>query len=87
MNQNILIKQRTTEIQAQLDSEKAWWEKKRTGIQSDFMKEIEGSDGKPTASAQQKKTGSSDDDAVLVDAGGPDEAQGGGGAAKKKGKK
>ncbi|EMC95208.1 hypothetical protein BAUCODRAFT_46154, partial [Baudoinia panamericana UAMH 10762] len=82
MNQNLLIKQRTAEIQAQLEQEKAWWEKKRAGIQSDFMKEIgaeEAEDGKaqpPEAPLQQKKNGSSDEDAVLVEAGGPAQAQG-----------
>ena len=85
MYQNQLIKLRTSEIQSQLESEKAWWEKKRAGIQSEFMKEIE-EDGRPIEPTQ-KKTGSSDEDAVLVEAGGPAQAQGGGGGKKKKGKK
>lgn len=80
MNQNNLIKERIAEIQSQLAAEKAWWEGKRAGIQSDFMKEI-GADSK--AETPQRKTGS-DDDAVLVEADGPAQAQGG---KKKKGKK
>lgn len=80
MNQNIIAKERIAEIQAQLDAEKAWWENRRAGIQSDFMKELE-TDGKPVE-AQRKK--SSDDDAVIVEAGGPAQAQGG---KKKKPKK
>jgi len=87
VNQSIIIKERTAEIQAQLESEKAWWEKKRAGIQSEFMKELDEADGKPAAPVSQgRKTGSSDDDAVLVEAGGPGEAQGGS-AKKKKGTK
>ena len=69
MNQNIILKERVAEIQSQLESEKAWWENRRAGIQSDFMKELE-TDGKPVEVAQ-RKTGSSDDDTVLVEAGGP----------------
>lgn len=82
INQNNILKQRVAEIQEQLESEKEWWENKKAGIQSDFMKEIE-TDGKPV-DAPQKKTGS-DDDAVLVEAGGPGEVLGTG--KKKKGKK
>lgn len=82
MNQNILIKERTAEIQAQLESEKAWWDGKKAGIQSDFMKEIE-TEGKPAETVQRKS--GSDDDAVLVEAGGPAQTQGGG--KKKKGGK
>lgn len=65
-----------------MEAEKAWWDSKRAGIQSDFMKELE-TNGKPVEPAQ-RKTGS-DDDAVLVEAGGPAQAQGG--SKKKKGKK
>ncbi|KAK5172250.1 Translocation protein S66 [Saxophila tyrrhenica] len=81
MNQNILLKQRAAEVSAQLEGERAWWEGRRAGIQSDFMKELEG-ESKP-ADAAPKKT-SSDDDAVLVDGGGPGDQQG---ARKRKGKK
>ncbi|KAK5124246.1 hypothetical protein LTR85_001949 [Meristemomyces frigidus] len=89
INQKIILKQRAAEIYAKLDSEKAWWERKRAGIQSDFMKELEEDDtplAKP-AIAEKKKSGSSDDDAVLVDAGGPAQPQGAGGTKKRKGKK
>lgn len=86
-----MLKERTAEIQSQLDSDKAWWEKKRAGIQSDFMKELEidaqaaEPEKKPVG---EKKGGGSDDDAVLVDADGPAQDQGqGGGAKKRKGKK
>lgn len=82
INQNDILKQRTGEIQAQLDAEREWWAQKREGVRADFMKEIEG-DSKPVEG--QRKTGS-DDDAVLVEA--EDSApQGGGGGKKKKGKK
>ncbi|KAK5696779.1 Translocation protein S66 [Elasticomyces elasticus] len=39
MNQNLLIKQRLAEIQETLQTEKAWWEKKRAGVQTEFLKE------------------------------------------------
>ncbi|KAK0319079.1 Translocation protein S66 [Friedmanniomyces endolithicus] len=95
MNQNLLIKQRMAEIQDTLESEKAWWDKKRAVIQSHFMKELEEADGKPAEEAKaadaapvpNKKNRSSDDDAVIVEAGGPAQAQGGSGKGKKKGKK
>lgn len=80
INQNEILKQKTAEIQAQLDAEKEWWAQKREGVRADFMKEIEG-EGKPVET--QRKTGS-DDDAVLVEA--EDSAPQGGGK-KKKGKK
>ncbi|KAH9825435.1 endoplasmic reticulum translocation complex chain SEC66 [Teratosphaeria destructans] len=83
MNQNRILKERMAEMQAQLEKEKAWWETKRAGIQSEFMKEI-GVEEAPVRQAP-KKNGSSDDDAVLVDADTPGETQGGG--KKKKGKK
>lgn len=63
-------------------AEKAWWDKKKAGIQSDLMRELE-MEGKPAeAAAGPKKTGS-EDDAVMVEAGGPELGQGEG---KKKGK-
>lgn len=75
MNQNRLLKERVTELRSQLEAERAWWDKKRAGISSNFMKELE-EDGKAEAPAHlQKKTGS-DDDAVLVEAGGPANVQG-----------
>jgi translocation protein SEC66 len=69
-------------VQSQLEAEKTWWEGRRAGIQSEFMKELE-SDEKPPDTIPQRKNGS-DDDAVLVEAGGPAGAQGG---KKKKAKK
>lgn len=89
INQNILLKARVAEMQAELDADKTWWENKRAGIQSQFMAELEGDSEDAAAAisgsaAGAKKVGGSEDDAVLVEAGGPAQAQGGG---KKKGKK
>ncbi|KAF2723239.1 hypothetical protein K431DRAFT_292631 [Polychaeton citri CBS 116435] len=87
INQNILLKKAAADIQVQLDSERAWWDRKKTGIQSDFMKELEQDTQESSVKSPDglgKKSGS-DDDAVLVDAGGPVGTQGG--AKKKKGKK
>ncbi|PPJ49616.1 hypothetical protein CBER1_02211 [Cercospora berteroae] len=83
INQNRIIKERIAELQATTEAEKAWWEKRRTGIQANFMKEL---DEEETAAAKvtqaaiakvQAQQGSSDEDApVMVEAGGPDSAQG-----------
>jgi len=83
INQNILLKARIAEMQADLDADKTWWENKRAGIQSQFMAELEG-DEADAAAAILPPAKSSDEDAVIVEAGGPAQAQGGG---KKKGKK
>lgn len=82
MNQSNIIKERIAEIQSQLPAEKAWWDGKRAGIQSELMKELE-TDGNGKAVEPARPKTSSDDDAVLVEAGGPAGAQGG----KKKKKK
>lgn len=55
------MRQRLDEIQAQVESEKQWWEKRRGDIQSDFMKELDGSDTHLAKSA-------ADEEAVLVEA-------------------
>ncbi|KAM3419566.1 hypothetical protein BST61_g2906 [Cercospora zeina] len=83
MNQNRIIKERIAELQATTEAEKAWWEKRRIGIQANFMKEL---DEEEAAAAKTAETliakahapqGSSDEDApVMVEAGGPDSAQG-----------
>ncbi|KAL8416669.1 hypothetical protein RB596_006995 [Gaeumannomyces avenae] len=80
---NTVLRKRLDEIQAQAESEKAWWDKRRAAIQTDFMKEIDAdddassvaaSDAKATPSspvvtnASSTKTTSSEDDGVLVDA-------------------
>ena len=69
---NTKLRQRLDEIKSHTEAEKLWWEKRRSQIQSDFMKELDESE-KSSAKA------ASEDDAVLVDT----PAKGGG----KKGKK
>jgi translocation protein SEC66 len=69
-----MFRTRLDEIQAQTDSEKDWWEKRRASIQSEFMKEIE--------SPVKTNKVVSDDDAVLVE-----NASNTGSIRKKKGKK
>nr|POF19914.1 translocation protein sec66 [Quercus suber] len=84
INQNILIKQRTAELTAQLESEKQWWENKRAQIQTSLMQELEEEEQEgrvasaPQSSPAPKKQSSSDEDAVLVEGSGPESAQGGG---------
>ena len=82
MNQNNLLKERIAEIQSQLPAEKAWWENRRSNIQSDFMEELKADGNGKVVEPAPRKTGS-DDDAVLVEASGPAAAQG----SKKKKKK
>jgi len=57
-----VFRKRLDEIQAQTDSEKEWWEKRRASIQSEFMKEL---DSTPTKTPAGKV--SSDDDGILVE--------------------
>ena len=80
------------DIQSKLPEEKAWWDKRKQGIQSSFMKELDdeaaGSRKGSVTSASNSRKGSvvsvagqkinSDEDAVLVETPG---------SAKKKGKK
>ncbi|KAF2468071.1 translocation protein-like protein sec66 [Lindgomyces ingoldianus] len=75
MAQNAHIRERLAEIQATAPAEKEWWEKRRTEISSNFMKELDEEKKSPTATEAASgkpaaKTGS-DDDAVIVEAGGP----------------
>jgi translocation protein SEC66 len=58
--------QQLDEIQAQTESEKEWWEKRRDSIKKEFLKEIE-SEGLSTPAKTQTSKVSSDDDAILVD--------------------
>jgi len=59
---NTKLRQRIDEIQSQTDSEKQWWEKRRTQIQSDFMKELDDSE-----KSSAKATSGGEEDAVIVD--------------------
>ncbi|KAF2207695.1 hypothetical protein CERZMDRAFT_91743 [Cercospora zeae-maydis SCOH1-5] len=83
MNQNRIIKERIAELQATTEAEKAWWEKRRIGIQANFMKELDEEEAAAAKTAEaliakaQAQQGSSDEDTpVMVEAGGPDSAQG-----------
>lgn len=81
MAQNTLIRKRLDELQSTIPAEKEWWEKRKAGIQSDFMKELE---AEKEASADVKPVQrSSDEDGVIVPSGGPADVS----AKKKKGKK
>jgi translocation protein SEC66 len=54
-----MLRDRLEEIEAQTEKDKEWWEKRRSNIKSDFMKELEEESG-------QAKAGS-EDEPVLVD--------------------
>lgn len=77
---NTQFRKRLDEIQTQAATEKEWWEKKRATIQSEFMKELDGSSTTPAKSSTNKA--GSDEDAILVEGGGPAV-----GSMRKKGKK
>ncbi|KAI9845855.1 MAG: translocation protein S66 [Sclerophora amabilis] len=97
---NNIVRKRTDEIQGQTNSEKAWWDKRRAEIQSEFMKELEDNNNNDNSSnpprdaayvkqrvAAPSENRGSDEDAVLVEGGGPAVAGGKGGPKKKKGRK
>ncbi|KAK3383397.1 Sec62/63 complex, subunit Sec66 [Lasiosphaeria ovina] len=79
---NTVLKQRLDEIQAQTEREKEWWEKRRSTIKTEFLKELEDESEKT-----QGKVGS-EDEPVLVDTNTPSATPvSGGGSKKKKGRK
>jgi translocation protein SEC66 len=81
---NNMFRTKLSEVQAQTEAEKMWWEKRRASIQSEFMKEL---DAPSTATPQKTPSkANSDDDSVLVEGGGP-AASSQGSIGKKKGKK
>ena len=90
MAANTMLRKRTDEIQGQAQTEKDWWEQRRTIIRTEFMKELdEGADGssKQTKTISPVEKGGSDEDAVMVEADGPAAGAKGGGKKKKAGKK
>jgi translocation protein SEC66 len=68
---NTVFRKRLDEIQAQTESEKQWWEKRRASIQSEFMKELETDKSSTTPAKTPVSKVSSDEDAILVESGGP----------------
>lgn len=70
-----MLRKSIDDIQAQAESEKEWWEKRRAAIQQDFMKELDNEKGTPSVA--------SEDEPVLVDQNTPSAASPG----SKKGKK
>ncbi|KAJ4287210.1 Translocation protein S66 [Kalmusia sp. IMI 367209] len=93
LSQNTQLRERLGEILSTAESEKEWWNKRKSDIQSDFLKELdeekvrspaEGSIAGSVAGSVKGTKTISDDDAVLVESGGPAEKTGKG--KKKKGK-
>ncbi|KAF1975221.1 translocation protein-like protein sec66 [Bimuria novae-zelandiae CBS 107.79] len=91
--QNAMLRDRVNEILSTAESEHEWWDKRKSKIQADFMKELdeekvksatEGSVAGSVAGSVKGAKTVSDDDAVLVEGGGPAEKAGKG--KKKKGK-
>ncbi len=95
MVNNDHLRTRITELQAQGQTDREWWDMKKASIQSEFMKELdEAPSGTAAASSTSKpisaagtRRGSTDDDAVFVEGGGPAAGGGMGTGRKKKGKK
>ncbi|CZS94599.1 hypothetical protein WAI453_013321 [Rhynchosporium graminicola] len=67
---NTIFRNRLNEIQAQTESEKQWWEKRRASVQTEFMKELESPTSTAAKTTTTSKTGS-DEDAILVEGGRP----------------
>ncbi|KAI0125951.1 Pre protein translocase subunit Sec66-domain-containing protein [Xylariales sp. AK1849] len=84
MAANTMLRNRLDEIQAQTESEKEWWTKRREVIRQDFEKELNDEETAAAATKIDARIGS-DDDGVLVDSGTPAATPSGG--KKKKGKK
>lgn len=82
---NTVLRKRLDEIQAQTESEKQWWEKRRSQIQKEFMSELEGGEKAPS----QAPSVASADEPVLVDQNTPSATPAAtpAGSKKKKGKK
>jgi translocation protein SEC66 len=78
---NTVLRKRLDEIQAQTESEKQWWEKRRAQIQKEFMNEL--NEGEKPASKAPSAV--SEDEPVLVDQNTPSATPSGG--KKKKAKK
>lgn len=80
MAANTMLRERIEEIQAQVEPEKEWWEKRRNSIRQDFEKELD-EESAPKTDIRPV----SDDDGVLVDSATATSA--GTPSKKKKGKK
>jgi translocation protein SEC66 len=76
-----MLRGRLDEIQSQTASEKQWWEKRRTTIRTDFMKELDEGD----KTSPQAKSVASEEDAALVETAAPSSTPAS--SKKKKGKK
>ncbi|KAH7035052.1 translocation protein-like protein [Microdochium trichocladiopsis] len=84
INARAMLTEKLDEIEAKVDSEKEWWEKRRATIRKDFMQELDNEAGTATVSSTAPEIAApttdspakasvvaSDDEAVLVDAGVP----------------
>lgn len=82
-----MLRKKLDEIQAQTDSEKQWWEKRRAMIQKEFMSELDGEDKDKDKAASASQP--SEDEPVLVDQNTPSATPAAtpSGGKKKKGKK
>lgn len=78
---NTLFQTKLEEIESKKEAEKEWWEKRRSAISSEFLKELDAEDG---AKSSQPRAPQSEDGS-LVDGGSPADASGS--SKKKKGKK
>jgi translocation protein SEC66 len=77
---NKALRDRLEDIEAQTEKDKEWWEKRRSNVKSEFMKELEAE----SAQAQAQAKAGSEDEAVLVDTDTPSATPSG---ASKKGNK
>ncbi|KAH6854479.1 Pre protein translocase subunit Sec66-domain-containing protein [Chaetomium sp. MPI-CAGE-AT-0009] len=81
---NKALRDRIDEIEAQRESDQEWWEKRRTNIKTEFMKELEEEEGSEKGQTKASVAGS-EDEPVLVETDTPSASPSG--ASKKKGGK
>lgn len=83
--QNANLRKRITELQAQKDNEREWWESRKKSIEADLLADEAASS--EVVEAKKAPSRTSDDDTVLVESGGPVDVKGQQGGSGKKNKK
>ncbi|KAK3299012.1 Pre protein translocase subunit Sec66-domain-containing protein [Chaetomium fimeti] len=82
---NKALRDRIDEIEAQTENDKEWWEKRRTNIKTEFMKELEAEEEGSEKGQTKASLAGSEDEPVLVETDTPSATPSG--ASKKKGGK
>jgi translocation protein SEC66 len=83
---NKALRDRLEEIEEQTERDKEWWEKRRSSIKTEFMKELDQEASEEKVQTSKASVAGSEDEPVLVDTDTPS-ATPSGASKKKKGKK